>query len=345
MKDGEIHMNNISTLGIDLAKNVFQLHGTDNKGKAVLKKRLSRNKLSEYMANLKPCLIGIEACGGAHDWARRFTAMGHTVKIMSPQFVKPYIKSNKNDANDAAGIAEAVTRPDMKFVPAKTQEQQDSLLVHRARELVMKQRTAQANQIRGLLTEYGIVMKQGITVIRTLPTVLDEHKQELSEKAIAIFTQLHEQFKQLDEQVAYYDKQISLTVKNDPLCKQIMAIEGIGPISASAAIATIGDANTFKRGREVAAWLGLVPRQHSSGNKQRLLGISKRGDNYLRKLLIHGARAVVRTCENKTDKRSQWVTSLKKRCGANKAAVALANKNARIIWAILSTGECYRKAV
>lgn len=338
-------MNDVSILGIDLAKNVFQLHGTDSKGKAVLKKRLSRNKLIEHMVNLKPCLIGIEACGGAHDWARRFTAMGHTVKIMSPQFVKPYIKSNKNDANDAAGIAEAVTRPDMKFVPAKTQEQQDSLLVHRARELVMKQRTAQANQIRGLLTEYGIVMKQGITVIRTLPTVLDEHKEELSERAIAIFTQLHEQFKQLDEQISYYDEQIAQAVKNDPLCKQIMAIEGIGPISASAAIATIGDANTFKRGREVAAWLGLVPRQHSSGNKQRLLGISKRGDNYLRKLLIHGARAVVRTCENKTDKRSQWVTSLKKRCGANKAAVALANKNARIIWAILSTGECYREAV
>ena len=345
MKDERIHMNNVSTLGIDLAKNVFQLHGTDNKGKAILKKRLSRNKLLEYVSNLKACVIGIEACAGAHDWARRFTAMGHTVKIMSPQFVKPYIKSNKNDANDAAGIAEAVTRPDMKFVPVKTQQQQDSLLIHRAREMVMKQRTAQANQIRGLLTEYGIVMKQGITVIKTLPTVLDEYKQELSEKAIAIFAQLHEQFKQLDTQVAYYDDQITQAVKSDPLCKQIMAIEGVGPMSATATIATIGDANTFKRGREVAAWLGLVPRQHSSGNKQRILGISKRGDGYLRKLLIHGARTVVRTCENKTDKRSQWVASLKKRCGANKAAVALANKNARIIWAILSTGECYSKAV
>jgi len=197
MKDGRIHMSNVSTLGIDLAKNVFQLHGTDSKGKAVLKKRLSRNKLLEYLANMKPCLIGIEACAGAHDWARRFTAMGHTVKIMAPQFVKPYIKSNKNDANDAAGIAEAVTRPDMKFVPVKTQAQQDSLLIHRAREMILKQRTGQANQIRGLLTEYGIVMKQGIAVVRTLPTVLDQHKQELGEKAFAIFTHLHEQFKQL----------------------------------------------------------------------------------------------------------------------------------------------------
>lgn len=338
-------MSNISTLGIDLAKNVFQLHGTDSKGKAVLKKRLSRNKLLEYVANMKPCLIGIEACAGAHDWARRFTAMGHTVKIMAPQFVKPYIKSNKNDANDAAGIAEAVTRPDMKFVPVKTQEQQNSLLIHRAREMILKQRTGQANQIRGLLTEYGIVMKKGIAVVRTLPTVLDEHKQELGEKAFAIFTQLHEQFKQLDEQLAYYDEQIAQSVKNNPLCKQLMAIEGIGPISASAAIATIGDANAFKRGREVAAWLGLVPRQYSSGNKHKLLGISKRGDGYLRKLLIHGARAVVRLCEKKTDKRSKWIAGLKERRGVNKAAVALANKNARIIWAILSTGECYRPAV
>jgi len=338
-------MNNVTTLGIDLAKNIFQLHGTDSNGNRVLRKRLTRYKLPEFIANLKPCLIGIEACSGAHDWARRFIAMGHTVKIMSPQFVKPYIKSNKNDANDAAGIAEAVTRPDMKFVPIKTLQQQDMLLIHRARELVMKQRTAQANQIRGLLTEYGIVLKQGINVIRTLPSILDEKNEQLSEKAVDIFSQLYEQFKYVDEQIVVYDKQIAQAVSDDPLCQHIMEIEGVGPITASAAVATIGDADAFKRGRELAAWLGLVPRQHSSGSKQRLLGISKRGDTYLRKLLIHGARSVVKTCAGKTDKRSKWVTSLKERCGFNKAAVALANKNARIIWAMLATGECYKKAV
>lgn len=340
-----VHMKNITTLGIDLAKNVFQLHGTDKRGKCVLKKRLTRAKLAEFIVKLPPCLIGMEACGSAHYWARQFTSMGHTVKIMSPQFVKPYIKSsNKTDEKDAEGIAEAVTRPNMKFVAIKTQEQQDMLLLHRARELAIKQRTAQSNQIRGLLAEYGIAVAKGLYQIKKLPDILDKNKEKLSEHAQKLFKQLHEHFKVFDDQVAEYETQIKTLSGKDAICQAIMEIEGVGPITASAAVATIGDAKAFKRGRETAAWLGLVPKQRSSGGKEKLLGISKRGDNYLRKLLVHGARSVVRMCEVKTDKRSLWIADKKNRCGANKAAVALANKNARIIWAIMATGECYRKA-
>ena len=337
-------MKNITVLGIDLAKNVFQLHGADNKGKCIIRKRLSRAKLPEYIATLKPCTIGLEASGGAHYWARKFREMGHTVKMMAPQFVKPYVKSNKTDRNDAAAIAEAVTRPEMRFVSIKTVEQQDALLCHRARELAITQRTRQANQIRSFLGEYGIVIARGIEQIRKLPEILENNKDKLSVQAVFVFKQLYENFKETNEHVEEFERLIEHHAKNDAQCQQLLEIEGLGSITASAAVATIGDANVFKKGREVSAWLGLVPKQHSSGNKTKLQGISKRGDVYLRKLLIHGGRAVVRTCENKTDKRSAWVTDKLRRCGYNKAAVAVANKNARIIWAILATGECYRKA-
>ena len=337
-------MKHIKILGIDLAKNVFQLHGTDAKGKCVLKKRLGREKLTEFLANLPICTIGIEASTGAHYWARVFTSMGHSVKMMAPQFVKPYIKTNKNDANDACGIAEAITRPDMKFVPIKTIEQQDMLLLHRARALIIKQRTAQANQVRGLLAEYGIIIPKGIMYIEKLPFILEEkeNKGKLTIKTQAIFKRLYSQFKRYQADVRHYDKEIEKLVKQDARCQEIMKIAGIGPLSASAAIATIGDAKVFKNGREVSAWLGLVPRQHSSGNRQRLSGISKRGDQYLRTLLVHGARAVIKNCNRKTDSRSLWIIDKKQQRGYNKAAVALANKNARIIWALLVTGECYR---
>jgi transposase len=336
-------MKNIKVLGIDLAKNVFQLHGTDAKGKCVLRKRLSREKLIEFVAQLTPCTIGIEACTGAHYWARVFEGMGHTVKMMAPQFVKPYIKSNKNDSNDARGIAEAVTRPDMKFVPIKKIAQQDILLFHRARALLIKQRTAQANQIRGLLAEYGIIIAKGITHLEKLLDVLEINKEKLTVKSLDIFKKLNEQFKAYNSDIDEYDKQIELVANQDVRCKELMKIEGVGPMTASAAVATIGDARVFKNEREVSAWLGLVPKQHSSGNTIRLSGISKRGDCYVRTLLIHGARTVVKSCQNKMDGRSLWVADKKNRCGYNKAAVALANKNARIIWAILATGECYRK--
>lgn len=331
----------IKVLGIDLAKNVFQLHGTDSKGKRILRKKLSRSKLIEFMSNLPACLVGIEACGGAHYWARTLMAMGHNVKMMAPQFVKPYIKSSKNDPNDAEGINEAVTRPNMRFVPIKNIEQQDILLSHRCRELAMKQRTAIANQIRGLLMEYGVTIPVGISQIMQLPQIMEENKNKLTLKSITIFMRLYEQLKVFNEQVSLYEKEIEQQAAADPRCVAIQKIEGIGPLTASAIVATIGDPNIFKNGREVAAWLGLVPKQHSSGGKTQLGGITKRGDCYVRTLLIHGGRSVVKTCEHKTDRRSLWVKDKKQRCGFNKAAVAVANKNARIIWALLATGECY----
>jgi transposase len=344
IKQMEGPMKDIKVLGIDLAKTIFQIHGANRKGKCVLRKRLSRQKLIEFMSNLKPCLVGIEACTGAHYWARTFKSMGHEVKMMSPQFVKPYVKSNKNDRNDAEAICEAVTRPGMRFVPIKNIEQQDTLLSHRARELAIKQRTGLVNQIRGLLQEYGVIIAKGISHVNELPEILERNADKLSFQAKKFFHRLYEQFKQIDEQVDIHEKEIHQMASKDTMCQEVMNIEGVGPITASAIVATVGDAKVFKNGREVAAWLGLVPKQHSSGNKIVLGGISKRGDRYVRKLLIHGARSVVNVCETKSDPKSLWVADKKRRCGYNKASVALANKNARTIWAIMATGECYRKS-
>ena len=338
-------MSNIKVIGIDLAKDVFQLHGTDAKGKQVLSKRLNRQTLTECITQLQPCLIGIEACMGAFYWARVFKTMGHTVKIMAPQFVKPYVMANKNDRNDARGIAEAVTRPDMKFVAVKSVEQQDVLLLHRVREQLMKQKTAQVNQIRGLLMEYGVVIPKGIKHMNTLTEILENNEEKLTPKAIVIFKQMHEQFKIYEQQIALYDKEIAQDVAQNSVCKEIMKIDGVGPITASAIVATVGDAKEFKNGRQMAAWLGLTPKQHSSGNTIRLSGISKRGDCYVRKLLVHGARSIVNTCQKKTDKKSKWVADKKNRIGYNKTSVALANKNARTILAIIATGECYRAPI
>lgn len=339
-------MSNVTTIGIDLAKNVFQLHGTDKQGKKIFGKRLSRDKLMEFIANHPPCVIGIEACTGAHHWARHFIKLGHTVKMIAPQFVKPYVKSNKSDKNDAAAIAEAVTRPDMKFVPIKSIEQQDIQLLHRARQLLVKQRTAQSNQIRGFFAEYGIILPKGISHIRTsLSGILEDAENELTTASRAVFSALYEQLKKVDEEIIKYTHQLELLAHRDERCRRMMSVEGIGPLTATAIIAAVGDAKVFKKGREMSAWLGLVPRQHSSGNKIRLLGISKRGDCYLRTLLIHGARSVVRVSQNKTDPRSVWITAKKHDCGENKAAVALANKNARILWALLTRDENYRKSV
>ncbi len=337
-------MKNIKSIGIDLAKNVFQLHAVDAKRKCVLRKRLTRERLIEFIANIPPCEIGIESCGGSHYWAREFRACGHTVKMMPPQFVKPYVMANKNDQNDARGIAEAMNRPEMKYVPIKNIEQQDILMLHRVRELAVKQRTAHANQIRGLLLEYGVTIAKGINQIRNLLEIIEDNKERLTTLSIRKFRELYEEYKQIEERVEKCDKEIELIAKKDIRCQEIMKIKGVGPLTASAVVATIGDGKAFKKGREVSAWLGLVPKQNSSGNKIRLGGISKRGDKYIRMLLIHGARSVIRTCEGKMDARNLWVLDKRKRCGYNKAAVALANKNARVIWAILSTGECYREA-
>jgi transposase len=341
--DGGSTMKHIKVLGIDLAKNVFQIHGTDAKGKCVLRKRLTRTKLIEFIANLPPCIIGIEACGGSHYWARYFKQWGHEVRMMSPQFVKPYVKSNKNDRNDAEAIAEACMRPHMRFVPIKTIDQQDILMIHRARELVIKQRTAQSNQIRGILSEYGVVMAKGISQIQHVLKITDANKDKLTPIGIELLTQLYNQFKLYDACVKRYDNQLEVLAKENVLCQEVQKIDGVGPLTASAIVATIGDPTIFKNGREVSAWLGLTPKQYSSGEKIVLGGISKRGDRYMRKLLVQGARTAVAVCDNKKDKLSVWVTKIKNRGGFNKASVALANKNARIIWAILATGESYRK--
>lgn len=336
-------MKNIKVLGIDLAKNVFQIHGTDAKGKCVLRKRVTRSKLMEFMANLPPVIIGIEACGGAHYWARYFRQYGHEVRMMSPQFVKPYVKSNKSDRNDSEAIAEACTRPNMRFVAIKTVTQQDILAIHRMRELSIKNRTALSNQIRGLLNEYGVIIPQGISKIKQLIEIMDANQDKLSGVLLELLAELYKQFKAYDEQIDMYDSRLERFSQENELSKEIQKIAGIGPITATAIIATIGDAKKFKNGREVSAWLGLVPRQYSSGEKIILGGISKRGDHYMRKLLIQGARSVVMRCSNKTDKLSGWVAKKKERCGFNKASVALANKNTRMIWAIMATGECYRR--
>jgi transposase len=337
---------NIKILGIDLAKNLFQLHGVDENGKVILRQQLKREKLAEFIVKLPPCLIGMEACSSAHHWARKFQAMGHTVKLMAPQFVKPYVKSNKNDANDAEGICEAVSRPSMRFVPLKHIEQHDIEALHRVRSQLVKQRTAQANQIRGLLAEYGIIIPKGISHIRkSLPLILEDAENELTALTREIFSDLYEHLKALEEKVKLYTHKIELIAAKDERCQRLCRIEGIGPLSATAVVAAVGDGKVFNNGRQMAAWLGLVPKQHSSGGRTQLLGISKRGDKYIRTLLIHGGRAVTRTCTNKQDTRSLWIADKKQRCGENKTAVAVANKNVRIMWALLSSGATYQRAV
>jgi transposase len=327
----------ITTMGIDLAKTVFQIHGVDAQGHVKVKRGLKRDQLMAYFATLPPCLIGMEACGSAHHWARKLTNLGHTVRLMAPQFVKPYVKTNKNDARDAEAICEAVTRPTMRFVSVKTQEQQAVLALHRARQGFVTARTAQVNQLRGLLAEFGIVMPQGINnVRRRLPEILEDAENDLPVTARALFQRLGDHVKELDRQVQELEAQILRWHRQNPDCQKLEAIPGIGPLSATALVASIGDARNFRNGRQLAAWLGLVPRQHSSGGKSVLLGISKRGDVYLRTLLIHGARAAIRFIGERQDKTARWIHSLLSRRNKNVAAVALANKNARTVWALLT---------
>jgi transposase len=332
----------ITTIGIDLAKNVFQVHGVDAHGKAMLKKQLKRDQMATFFANLTPCLIGMEACGSAHYWARKLQVLGHTVKLMAPQFVKPYVKTNKHDAADAEAICEAVTRPNMRFVPLKNVDQQAMLALHRARQGMVKARTAQANQIRGLLSEFGLIVPQGIAhLYQCVPLLLDEAKDELPGAFRELVQRLLEHLKELDRQVGEMEVQIQAWHRTDALSRKLEKIPGIGPITASALVASIGDARNFKNGRQLAAWLGLVPKQHSTGGKANLLGISKRGDTYLRTLLIHGARAVIRHAERKLNEHD-WLRKLIARRNRNVAAVALANKNARIVWALLAKDEEFR---
>lgn len=331
----------LTTIGIDLAKNVFQVHGTDDKGRAVLRKQLKRAQMLPFFAKLTPCRIGLEACGSAHYWARKLQALGHTVQLIAPQYVKPFVKRNKNDAADAAAICEAVTRPDMPTVPIKSAEQQAILSVHRARQGFVKARTAQANQIRGLLAEYGIVLPQGIGhLARRVPAIIEDGENDLPGGFRLLIARLLDHLKELDRQVGELAAEIQLWHRHNAASQKLAAIPGLGPLSASAIAASVGDVRNFKNGRQLAAWLGIVPRQHSTGGKPTLLGISKRGDAYLRTLLIHGARAVIRTAELKPDA-DPWLKALLARRNKNVAAVALANKNARTIWALLAHDRDY----
>jgi transposase len=332
----------LSVVGIDLAKRVFHVAGMDERGKIVLRKRLTREALLPFVAQLAPVLIGMEACGGAHYWARRLREHGHTVKLIAPQFVKPYVKSNKNDPADAEAICEAVTRPTMRFVPIKEIEQQDLQAWHRARERVVKARTALVNEIRGLLAEYGIVLPQSVTKFRNgFLATLEMERAKLTALSQELFGQLYEEFGALEKRLAYYTATLEAISAAHPVCQRLETIPGIGPLTSTAMVAAVSDVTHFQNGRQFAAWIGLVPRQHSTGGKPRLLGISKRGDVYLRTLLIHGARATLRWIGLKTDRRSKWVRGLIDRRGKNKAAVALANKNARIAWVLLKTDTVY----
>jgi len=335
-------MRNVTSLAIDLAKNVFQLHGTDAKGKIVLKKKISRGKLLEFIINLKPCNIYMEACGTSNYWGRKFQKYGHKTKLINPRYVKPYVKRNKNDVNDAAGIAAAARDPDMRFCEVKTEAQQDMQSIHRIRSLLMQQRTALSNQVRGLLLEYGIAIPQGMSHLRImLAVVLGNNPNDLSGEMISCLAEIYERLQSLDKQISYYNKRIDALFKNSDACQRLEKIPGIGILGATILSSILGNGGSFKNGRHFAAFLGLVPKQHSSGGKERLLGISKGGDAYVRSLLIHGSRSVLARVTNKNDKLSVWLKQLKLRRGYNKAAVALANKIARTAWVIIKEDGNY----
>ncbi len=332
-------------VGVDLAKNVFQVHGVDRHEKAVWRRRLTRESWLKVLLETveSGCAIGMESCGGAHHWARRLQGLGFKVKLIPPQFVKPYVKSNKNDANDAEAICEALGRPSMRFVAVKTIEQQDIQAVHRVRSGLIEQRTAKVNQIRGLVAEYGLVApKEIVHLRRALPCWLEDAENGLSGRFRRLLHGLWGDLRSLDDRVSELDRDIALIAQSDPVAKRLQQLRGVGPIIATALVAAVGNAEQFANGRQMSAAFGLTPRQHSSGGKERLLGISKRGNAYLRTLLIHGARAVIRTARDKDDRLSQWVTRLAARSHPNVAAAALANKTTRMAWAMLRNGTDYQ---
>jgi len=333
----------IKVLGIDLAKQSFHVYGVNEAGHKVISKKLSRKQLLPFIAQLTPCLIGLEACGGAHHWVRVFSQFGHRVRMIAPQFVKPYVKSNKNDAVDAEAICEAVQRPNMRFVPAKSLEQQDIQSLHRVRSQLVARRTAQSNQIRGLLLEYGLIIPKGIGHVRqAVREILAEGGNALTHLFREVLNELYEEMVHLDQRIKAVEAKLTAISVQHEDCQRLLTIPGVGLLTATALIAAIGDITVFKSGRELAAWLGLVPRQHSTGGKPTLLGISKRGDSYLRTLLIHGGRSVTRVAHQRQDARNQWIEGVKRRRGENVSNVAVANKNARIAWVLLTKKENYQ---
>lgn len=333
----------LKDIGIDLAKNVFQLHGVNADGECVLAKRVRRDSLLPLLQSLPASRIGIEACTGAFYWQREFERLGHTVKIIAPQYVKPFVMHQKNDRNDAEAICTALRQPNMRFVPTKNETQQDIQALHRARQRLVNHRTALVSQIRGLLLDRGIAIPVSITRFRRLaPETISDLSNHLTAMARDTITDLYDFLLEIDKRVAVFDRKIATVFRESAECRRIAKVCGVGPKTATAIIAAIGDGAEFKNGRHFAAWLGLVPRQRSSGDRRVLMGISKRGDQHLRTLLVHGARAVVRVSAKKTDPFSHWVNALRERRGATKAIVAVANKNARIIWAMLRNNEDFR---
>ena len=327
-------------VGIDLAKNLFAVHGVDDHGKPVLvRPSVARAKLHALIASVPPCTIGMEACSGAHYWARLFIALGHTVRLMAPKFVAPYRLSGrrgKTDAADAAAICEALQRPSMRFVPVKSIDQQALLTLHRVRQGFVEQRTAIINRVRGLLSEFGIVMPLKASVVRTQAAAALEDLPGWANLAIGdCLSELH----RLDERIAQYDRHLTNHARQDTRAQQLMRLSGIGETTATALVASVGNAHEFKCGRQFAAWLGLTPGQYSSGGKTRLGRITKAGDGYLRSLLVLGARAVLNAAKARSDALSSWALALQQRRGYWRTVVAIAAKNARMAWAVLQRGE------
>lgn len=340
-------MSKISVIGLDLAKNVFQIHAIDESGEVTVRRQLSRPQMQRYFAQLEPCLIGMEACGGAHYWHRTLTALGHTVRMMAPAFVKPYLKSNKNDRNDAEAICEAVQRPTMRFVAPKSPEQQAVLQLHHARQQLVRQRVAVGNHIRGVLAEYGICLPPGVKVLgQRLPGLLEDGDNMLPMLTRHLLAELKAEHDALMERAQRLERQLKAWHSASESSQRLESIPGVGVLTATALAATVVDGQGFRNGRQLAAYLGLVPRQASSGGKDRLLNISKRGDGYLRSLLIHGARSVIRHIRRRLQAGeaggNPWVEALLQRCHVNEAAVALANKMARVAWVLLTRNEHYR---
>jgi len=336
----------ITTIGIDLAKTVFQIHAVDADGATVIRKRLRRAEVLSFFAGLEPCLIGMEACGGAHFLGRALQEQGHAVRLMPAQYVKPYVKTNKSDYIDAEAIAEAVTRPRMRFVPIKSDDQLDLQSLHRVRERWVMRRTAVVNQIRGLLLERGITIRKGrCHVDAALPGILEDASARLSGALRVLLAQLRLELDHLQTRIDEADAVIQQTAGENEACRRLVAIPGVGPVTATAIIAAIGNGAAFRKGREFSAWLGMVPGEYTTGGKQKLLGISKRGNTYLRRLFVQGARAVLQQSAKQSSGLSAWLAQLTARTHPNVAAVALANKLARMAWAVLAKNEPYRPPV
>ena len=329
-------------IGIDIAKDLFHLVGMDSRGKKLWRKALRRQRVLEWLAQIEPAQVGMEACATAHHWAREIQQLGHQVKLIHPTFVIPYRKSSKNDFNDAEAICEAMSRANMRFVEIKTLEQQDLQTLHRIRRLAIKQRTQVANHLRGLLAEYGIAVRQGITPLRREATELAAETGRLTSGMRRAVTDNLEQLELLDRQLRALDRDIASYCRTDERCRRVAEVPGVGPLTATAIVAKVGNARQFPNGRALSAFLGLVPGQNSSGGKNVLLPITKKGDRYLRTLLIHGGRAMLNVAGRHDDPRSQWALCLRRKRGPNVAAVALANKNARVLWKLLSSGEYFQ---